>query len=127
MHVDVRAFVDRDEAVTLFGVEPFDRALSHPSLPSCFAAVSDGRHTERRCPKRSLRPPSAVLGPALTPERDVSGQEHTFGVTPRSFRAGQDPRPAQPPATAGIIETDAPSGVGVPKPWAKRTSSSFTY
>jgi very-short-patch-repair endonuclease len=33
---------------------------------------------------------------------------------------------AQPPATAGMIDTEAPSGVGVASPSANRTSSSFT-
>jgi hypothetical protein len=32
----------------------------------------------------------------------------------------------QPPATAGMMETPAPSGVGVSRPCSKRTSSSFT-
>ena len=33
----------------------------------------------------------------------------------------------QPPATAGMIDTPAPSGVAVSRPCSNRTSSSFTY
>jgi hypothetical protein len=50
VHVHVGAFVDRDEAVALFGVEPLDRALSHSSLPKLFVDGRVDRHTVSRCP-----------------------------------------------------------------------------
>src|SRR5215207_1247099 len=101
---DVVLALDLDEAITLVSVEPFDGALHHAATPTCFcrgppAEASSCAEPIRRC----HRLPRLGFGPRSS----FSGAQH-------------------PPATAGIIETWVPSGVGVSSPCAKRTSSSAT-
>ena len=67
----------------------------------------------------------AELPPPLLSRR---GQLHELFVTDLTHGNNRGARPVrQPPATAGMIETPAPSGVAVSRPCSKRTSSSFTY
>lgn len=57
----------------------------------------------------------------------VSGCGAAVDITaPRLGGRGSAGAAQQPPATAGMIETLAPSPISVARPSAKRTSSSFT-
>ena len=105
--VDIRAFIDGNEAVALFSVEPLDRALSHRVLSPYEGVI----HCRLR---RGRTVPAGSLWPSLCPSFGRFG--HRLDRLARFH----------PPATAGMIEMVVPSGVGVASPSANRTSSSLT-
>ena len=82
-------------------------------------------------PREACRAGSPPFGGAWAPDVAVTGQTwrpaatsvHDDHVTWSSCTGRGR---GQPPATAGMIEIDVPSGVAVARPSAKRTSSSLT-
>src|SRR5689334_3634183 len=112
-------------------VGPHKRSIRRKK-PAHFGDFSLPEKSEAICVRHadpSRFPNCTVLNHAELPPPLLSrrGQFDELFVTDLTDGKNRGARPVrQPPATAGMIETPAPSGVAVSRPCSKRTSSSFT-